>query len=225
MKAIACMALCGVSLAAVAAERPDIRKVNGSITVAAANAVGNVSTVNGAIHADDKAVMARVRTVNGVIQVGSGDFAQSLNTVNGSIDIGSGSRIDGTVQTVNGAIHLGRLTDVSGRLTTVNGRISLDAARVGGDIETANGSIDVGADSRVGGGIFVHGRDSGFGDWISKWFGFGNRPPTVIIEPRAVVQGPLRFEHPVKLYVSDRARIGPVQGATAITFTGERPPQ
>jgi hypothetical protein len=38
-----------------------------------------------------------------------------------------------------------------------------------------------------------------------------------------VIGGSLKFERPVKLYVSDRARIGPVEGATAISFSGQRP--
>jgi len=33
----------------------------------------------------------------------------------------------------------------------------------------------------------------------------------------------LAFERPVKLYVSDKATIGPVPGATPVRFSGERP--
>ena len=32
------------------------------------------------------------------------------------------------------------------------------------------------------------------------------------------------FERPVKLYVSDKASIGPVSGATPISFSGDKPP-
>jgi hypothetical protein len=45
-----------------------------------------------------------------------------------------------------------------------------------------------------------------------------------VIGPGAAVKGTLRFKREVKLYVSDRATIGPVEGATAIKFTGDRPP-
>jgi hypothetical protein len=38
------------------------------------------------------------------------------------------------------------------------------------------------------------------------------------------VKGTLRFERPVELYVSDRATIGPVEGATPVKFSGDRPP-
>ena len=44
------------------------------------------------------------------------------------------------------------------------------------------------------------------------------------IGPGASVQGPLRFEGGVKRYVSDRATIGPVTGATPIPFSGDTPP-
>ena len=46
----------------------------------------------------------------------------------------------------------------------------------------------------------------------------------VVIGPGAVVQGTLKFEREVKLLVSDRAKIGVVEGATAIKFSGEHPP-
>ena len=44
-----------------------------------------------------------------------------------------------------------------------------------------------------------------------------------MIGPGAVVKGTLKFKREVKLYVSDRATIGPVEGATVNKFTGEHP--
>jgi hypothetical protein len=38
------------------------------------------------------------------------------------------------------------------------------------------------------------------------------------------VQGDLRFEREVKLYVSDKETIGPVMGATPIPFAGDTAP-
>jgi hypothetical protein len=46
----------------------------------------------------------------------------------------------------------------------------------------------------------------------------------VVIGPDATVQGTLRFDHEVKLYVNARARIGSVIGAKAIVWSGDRPP-
>ena len=37
--------------------------------------------------------------------------------------------------------------------------------------------------------------------------------------------GPLVFEQEVRLYVSDRATVGPITGATAIRYSGARPPE
>jgi hypothetical protein len=45
-----------------------------------------------------------------------------------------------------------------------------------------------------------------------------------VIGPGAVVEGDLRFERDVRLYVSDQATVGPISGATAIRFSGDRPP-
>jgi hypothetical protein len=38
------------------------------------------------------------------------------------------------------------------------------------------------------------------------------------------VQGNLKFERPVDLYVSDKATIVPVEGAKPIAFSGDAPP-
>jgi hypothetical protein len=46
-----------------------------------------------------------------------------------------------------------------------------------------------------------------------------------VIGPGAVVQGELKFERKVKLYVSDKATIGTVTGATPEMFSGETPPK
>jgi hypothetical protein len=48
--------------------------------------------------------------------------------------------------------------------------------------------------------------------------------PRIVIGPGAAVQGELRFERTVQLFVSDKATIGTVTGATPISFSGESPP-
>lgn len=211
-----------LGLASVAFAAPDIGKVNGSISVTAGQSVGNVSTVNGAIYIDDKALVVHAHTVNGSITLGAATAAQSLRTVNGSISIGTGGRVAGAITSVNGAITLDRSADVSGRLANVNGPIRLDTAHVGGGIETVNGSIEIGARSRVEGGILV--KSSCTRGFWNRLFPSRCQPSLVVIGPDAIVKGTLKFEHEVKLYVSDRARIGPVEGARAIVYSGNRPP-
>jgi hypothetical protein len=192
-------------------------RVNGSIHVAPSEQHGDVSTVNGAIRIDADAEAADVRTVNGSITLGERAVARSVRTVNGSITLRSGARVSGGVRTVNGSISLGEEA-TAGSLSNVNGTIRLDRAHVRGDVETVSGDIDVGAGSRIDGGITIHEPSGG-------WFRWRERTPRVVVGPEAVVSGTLRFEREVELYVSDRARIGPVQGAEAIRFPGERPPE
>ena len=74
-----------------------------------------------------------------------------------------------------------------------------------------------GAAARVDGGILVE-KQRGFTIPVHS------RDPTIIIGPGAQVLGELRFERKVNLYVSDRAKIGTVTGATAVTFSGDNPP-
>jgi hypothetical protein len=79
------------------------------------------------------------------------------------------------------------------------------------------GNISLSGNSRVEGGILVEKSSGGL-------FHFGNTVPRIVIGPGAVVQGELHFEREVKLYVSDHATVGPVSGATSISFSGDKPP-
>ena len=191
--------------------------VNGSLHVAAGKEASDVTTVNGSIRIDDNAAVLSAATVNGSIHVGAHATATSLRTVNGSISLGDGARVSGGAGSVNGDLTLGEGADVSGSLGNVNGKISLTAAHVAGGISTVSGDIKVMGASHVEGGILVK-RQSGFG------FSFGEDIPRIVIGPGATVQGDLRFERKVRLFVSDKATIGNVTGATPVAFTGDSPP-
>jgi cytoskeletal protein CcmA (bactofilin family) len=191
--------------------------VNGSLHVAAGKEASDVTTVNGSIRIDDNAAVLSAATVNGSIHVGAHATAASLRTVNGSISLGDGVRVSGGAGSVNGDLTLGDGADVSGSLGNVNGKISVTAAHVSGGISTVSGDIKIMGASRVEGGILVK-RQSGFG------FTFGEDIPRIVIGPGATVQGDLRFERKVRLFVSDKATIGSVTGATPVPFTGDSPP-
>jgi hypothetical protein len=99
----------------------------------------------------------------------------------------------------------------------VNGKIILAGAHVGGGIKTVNGSMSITGPSHVEGGILVK-KSSG------ELFQVVRDVPRIVIGPGATVLGELRFEREVKLFVSDKASIGTVTGATPIPFSGETPP-
>lgn len=193
----------------------DLSKVNGPVHVAAGQHVGDVDTVNGDVNVGAGAVVGEASTVNGDVELGDKAQAREVGTVNGSIRLGADSKVSGEVSAVNSSIQLARGADVGGKLDNVNGSIQLDAAHVAGGIETVGGDITIGADSRVEGGILVN-KQSG-------WFNWNSRTPTVVIGPRAVVQGTLEFRREVVLKVSDSAQIGPVKGATVVKFSGAQP--
>lgn len=203
-----------VPLAANAQDSID--KVNGSVHVEAGQQVGDASTVNGSVHVEDGASVRKASTVNGSVELGDKAQASEVGTVNGAVTLGTGARVSGKIEAVNGAIRLAKDADVGGRVSNVNGAISLDDAHVAGGLGTVSGDITVGADSRVEGGILV--------DKPGGWFHWGNhRPPHIVIGPHAVVQGTLEFRRDVVLQVSDSAQIGPVKGATPVTFHGDTP--
>lgn len=190
--------------------------VNGPVTVAAGEKTGDVSTVNGSVTVENGATVASAMTVNGAVTLGSNVTAASVKTVNGPVKIGETTRVAGDVLTVNGSIVLEPSSDVGGKLTNVNGEIQLRSARVGNGITTVNADIDIGEGSHVEGGIHVD----------KPTFSSDSRKvPRIVIGPNATVNGPLRFEQQVKLYVSESAQVsGPIEGATAEKFSGSQPP-
>jgi hypothetical protein len=195
----------------------DSNKVNGSIHVPAGKQPGAVATVNGSIHVDDNASITRATTVNGSVQLGDHAVATSLNSVNGAITLGTDAHASGGISSVNGELTLKDGSEVSGSLSNVNGKITVTAAHVGGGIKTVNGSMNITGASHVEGGILV---EKSSGDLMQIF----HDVPRIVIGPGATVQGELRFERKVQLYVSDKATIGAVTGATPIAFTGESPP-
>jgi hypothetical protein len=142
--------------------------------------------------------------------------AAELRTVNGSVRLDEEARVSGAVETVNGKLSLENGADVASGLRNVNGEIRVAAAHVGGRIDTVTGNIDLGPNARVDGGIHLE-KDTGSHHDDSE------RIPKVVIRPGSVVGGTLNFERPVQLYVSDRATIGRVEGATPIRFSGDQP--
>jgi DUF4097 and DUF4098 domain-containing protein YvlB len=201
----------------VTADQNGAHTVNGSIQVPAGIKSGAVGTVNGSIHISDNATVASASTVNGAIDLGTHAGADSLSTVNGSVTLATGAHVAHSLTTVNGSLNLANDTQVGGDARNVNGHIVLTGAHVTGSLTTVGGDIDVAGSSRVEGGITVEKSNS--------WFGlsWATHRPRIVIGPGAVVQGALRFERPVELYVSETASIGPVTGATPIRYAGSAP--
>jgi DUF4097 and DUF4098 domain-containing protein YvlB len=206
----------------------DLSTTNGEIYVDSGQKAGRVSAVNGRIHIGSDTTVGQVTTVNGGVTVGTGATAQSLHTVNGSISVGPGTHIKGEVRTVNGGFNLAQGVDIAGDLSNFNGRMRLVGVHIGGSVQTHNGDVYVGSGSRIDGGLRVEAFKFNYGldNWFTRLiFGEYNRAdqhvPTIIIAPGAVVSGTLHFERDVNLYVSSRAKIGPVEGATASAYSGD----
>jgi DUF4097 and DUF4098 domain-containing protein YvlB len=213
------LALTGVLIVLTGCNAPDtgneLKKINGSVHVSAGTAPQAAGTVNGDIHIDDNAAVTEAKTVNGGIQLGSNATASTLDTVNGGITVGSNSHVAKDATSVNGSVILRDGADVLGSVSNVNGKIELTAAHVAGGIKTVAGDIAIHGPSRVEGGILV--------EKSNQLILFGS-VPRIEIGPGATIQGELRFQRTVKLYVSDKATIGPVTGATPIPFAGDAAP-
>ena len=191
--------------------------IDGSTHVTAAQPNGDVTTVNGAISIDEKARLGAAKTVNGDIYMGAGAEAASLGTVNGAITIDHGARVAGEITAVNGTISLLEGSEAAGSLTNVNGRIVVTGAHVAGGITTVGGDIAVNSGSRIDAGVWVKNLNMGV-------LPAGERVPRVVIGPGATVRGEMRFEHKVKLFVSDKATVGSISGAEPIKYSGDTPP-
>lgn len=193
--------------------------VNGAVNIAPSEVTGDVSTVNGSVQIGAQAQAAAVRSVNGDLALGQGAQAHSLSTVNGAIDIEAQAVVSGNVQTVNGTLRLATGAQVGGALNNVNGAITVDGAHVAGRLRTVNGPISVLNGARVDGGIRLERPHDFFSSSSS-------RPPRVVIGRDVSIGGTLRFEHAVKLYVCDQVKhLGPIEGATPISYSGDTPPE
>jgi|JI10StandDraft_1071094.scaffolds.fasta_scaffold284683_2 DUF4097 and DUF4098 domain-containing protein YvlB len=203
---------------AASGEARDRERVNGSITITEGDRAGDVTTVNGSVNIGVRATVDDAQTVNGSISLGEDAAADSLQTVNGSINVAVRGRISGDVETVNGSITLGRSAAVAGDVRNVAGRIVLDGARINGDLKTVKGDIELRAGARLDGDLIYEKPSMG----VSLDLG---DPPRVVIGPDASVGGTMRFGREVKLYVSDRAKVDRIEGATPARFSGDAPPK
>lgn len=214
--AVALILACGAGPAL--ADEGDYDKVMGSVHVGSGEHVNKATTVNGSVDIGSNAVVQHAETVNGSVTVHANATVDSVETVNGSITLDDGVHVAGNVGLVNGKITVGSNSVIGGKLSSVNGAILLRATRVSGRVETTNSNLTVGANSRLEGGILYQETNDG-------WFSFFGKPnvPKIVIEPGAEVRGTLEFRRAVELYVSDRAIIGTVKGATVKKFSGAAP--
>ncbi|MGA2188052.1 MAG: hypothetical protein ABSH33_05945 [Steroidobacteraceae bacterium] len=193
----------------------ELKKINGSVRVLAGKAPRVAETINGNIDVDANAAVTVANTINGEIRLGAHATADTVRTVNGNIAVGPGAHIAEAAVSVNGSVTLKDGAEVLGGVSNVNGAIDVTAAHVAGGIKTVNGDMTVHGGARVEGGLLVQKVDE---------LVHPSNVPTIVIGPGASVEGDLRFERDVKLYVSSRATIGPVIGATPIPFSGDTPP-
>jgi len=193
--------------------------VNGKVTVGAgATVTGEVSSVNGSVRIEEGATIAKAETVNGSLRVADKVRSRSLSTVNGAIEIGSDVVVDGEVSAVNGRISVGGGSKVANGLGNVNGDIELEGSEVGGDVSTINGDIELAEGAVVMGDVVVEEP----GGWNNS-----KGMPRVVIGPGSRVEGVIRLERKVKLYISESAEVGGVEGEMtlddAVRFSGKRP--
>ena len=169
----------------------------------------------------DDAAVENVHTVNGSLSLGSGVAAGSLETVNGSISLGENSTASGSIEAVNGRIRLEKGSKVSDSISNVNGDITLEGSEVDGDLSTVNGDVELTEGAVLHGDLVIE--KPGMWSWGSK----SSRVPQIVIGPGSTVGGVIRVEREVKLYISESAEVGGVEGEMsmedAIRFGGKRP--
>ncbi|MGI9261599.1 MAG: hypothetical protein ACR2QR_06175 [Woeseiaceae bacterium] len=196
--------------------------VNGSISVGDdATVTGNVKTVNGSIRVDSGASIQKASTVNGGLRLADDVRAENLSTVNGSINVGENGVIEDDVSAVNGRITVGDGSNVGGDVSNVNGQIGLSGTEVGGDLSTVNGDIELSDGAVVKGDLVVEKPSN----W--SWGKEKSRKPRIVIGPGTRVEGTIRLERKVDLFISDSAEVGGVSGEMtmdeAVRFSGDRP--
>jgi DUF4097 and DUF4098 domain-containing protein YvlB len=207
---------------AAGAESDGETSVNGSITVGEGAVVtGTLKTVNGKVRIGDNAKVESVITVNGSLSVGDGTTAAYLETVNGSVSLGENSTASGDIEAVNGRISLAKGSEVGKGVSNINGDMSFDSSVIGGNVSTVNGNVELKSAATIKGDLII--------EKPSMW-SFGNknsRVPEIVIGPGSTVVGVIRLEREVKLYISESAEVGGVEGEMsmddAVRFSGDRP--
>jgi len=203
-------------------ESDGANSVNGSISVGEGAVVtGTVRTVNGKIRVDENARIADAVTVNGGLTLYDNVSSNSLTTVNGAVSVGEGGTVDGEIEAVNGRITLEKGTTVAQDVSNVNGSIELKGAEVGGSVSTVQGSVDLSDKSVIKGDLVIE-KPSVWNFDDSK-----RRMPEVIIGPGSEVNGNIVLEREVKLFISETAKVGGVEGemsmSDAVRFSGDHP--
>ncbi len=196
--------------------------VNGSVTVGAGAVVtGTLKTVNGKVRIAENADIRSAATVNGSLSVAENVTAEDLSTVNGSISVGENSTVTGAVEAVNGRITLEQGARVSENVGNVNGDILLEGSEVGGDVNTVSGDVDLRDAAVIRGDLLIEKPSM----W--SWGERKSRMPTVTIGPGSRVGGKIILEREVKLYISETAEVGGIEGemsmSDAVRFGGKRP--
>ena len=196
--------------------------VNGSITIGAdAVVTGGVRTVNGSIKVGSGASIKDAETVNGSVKIASNVESESLMTVNGAVTVGKASTVDGDIETVNGGVSVDTGAKIARSVSNVNGKIELSGAEVGGDVGTVTGNVDV-VDGTVVKGDLIVDKPNSWG-----WGNNKNRKPRIVIGPGSTIEGVIKLEHEVELYVSTTASVGGVTGVMsmddAVRFSGKKP--
>ncbi len=198
----------------------DVDKVNGGISIENGSTAGRLETVNGGIRIGDDARATSAETVNGGIRIGARSEVGSVETVNGGVRIDRRSVVTGDIDSVNGGVRLAPLAEVRGHVENVNGDVIVDAARIHRGIATVNGDVLLDRGAQVSGGVHVE-KSTGWGSLV-QW---GTRDPQrVVVGRNSVVQGEMRFEREVRLFVHRTARIGRVIGATVERYDTDEPP-
>lgn len=194
------------SPASAANDGRSITTVNGQVSADEGQTYDTLSTVNGQVHVARGVTANEAKTVNGQVLIEEDVKLGRASTVNGQLRVGDGSTIEHEASTVNGAVKLGKRVRVGGDVSTVSGEIELDGAEVGGSLTTRNGDIELSDGAHVRGNINVKKKND------SGWSWGKDEPVEVHICSTCVVDGELRFERPVELYVQPGARIGKVIG-------------
>jgi DUF4097 and DUF4098 domain-containing protein YvlB len=196
--------------------------VNGSISVGEGAVVsGTLRTVNGKIQVKNDATIEDAETVNGSLIIGDSVSAGDLTTVNGSVSLGEDTSISGGAEAVNGRIILEQGSKVQRDVSNVNGDMEFSGSEVSGNVTTVNGDIDLSDGAVVKGDVIVEKPNS----W--GWGNNSSKMPKVVVGPGSVVNGTIRLEREVELYLSESAKIGGVTGvmsmSDAVRFSGDRP--
>ncbi|MEQ8822698.1 MAG: hypothetical protein RLY93_20870 [Sumerlaeia bacterium] len=216
---------------------------SGNLVIADGAILASIDSGSGNVEVGNFAVVGRIGIVSGNLTIGEGGSTGPIEMTSGNVTLAGSNFVEGSIESVSGNVTGGENVSVSrnvevlsgniafgpeskvgGRVESISGTVTLDGVRVSDKVDTVSGAITI-RGGKVKGGVKSAFGDITLADGAKVEEGVSiyrndrlpqspPGPPRILIGPDVEIEGGLKFERPVELFVHPSASIGgEIQGA------------